>query len=218
VLLGDGESPKDRSGKRPTSRVDKLDNLCGITDVNALGRAADDVAARHGQFDARWQRVRLARDRHRRPRHAAILDAFAERAAPRAADDDPRADLKGKGVSFVEGKDGWHGKAFKKGDELDTRSASSRRRSSAASAPAPDLIRSPQPTSPSAGTAKRAAAPDYKLGDRSRRAKRSATRSPSWHADPRVVALDADVKNSTFSERFEKVRRIASTRTSSPSR
>jgi transketolase len=27
--------------------------------------------------------------------------------------------LKGKGVSFVEGKDGWHGKAFKKGEELD---------------------------------------------------------------------------------------------------
>ena len=27
--------------------------------------------------------------------------------------------IKGKGVSFVEGKDGWHGKAFKKGEELD---------------------------------------------------------------------------------------------------
>ena len=27
--------------------------------------------------------------------------------------------LKGKGVSICEGKDGWHGKAFKKGEELD---------------------------------------------------------------------------------------------------
>ena len=27
--------------------------------------------------------------------------------------------IKGKGVSFVEGKDGWHGRAFKKGEELD---------------------------------------------------------------------------------------------------
>jgi transketolase len=27
--------------------------------------------------------------------------------------------IKGKGVSFAEGKDGWHGRAFKKGDELD---------------------------------------------------------------------------------------------------
>ena len=27
--------------------------------------------------------------------------------------------LKGKGVSFVEGKDGWHGKPFKKGEEMD---------------------------------------------------------------------------------------------------
>ena len=27
--------------------------------------------------------------------------------------------LKGKGVVVVEGKDGWHGKAFKKGEETD---------------------------------------------------------------------------------------------------
>ena len=27
--------------------------------------------------------------------------------------------IKGKGVSFTEGKDGWHGKPFKKGEELD---------------------------------------------------------------------------------------------------
>ena len=34
--------------------------------------------------------------------------------------------IKGKGVSFAEGKDGWHGKAFKKGDELDSRARGAR--------------------------------------------------------------------------------------------
>src|ERR1044071_5332314 len=51
---------------------------------------------------------------------SAVLDALAE---ARATRDQPTMILartiKGKGVSFVEGKDGWHGKPFKKGEELD---------------------------------------------------------------------------------------------------
>ncbi len=50
----------------------------------------------------------------------ALLHAFA---AARAAKNNPTMILartiKGKGVSAVEGKDGWHGKAFKKGEEAD---------------------------------------------------------------------------------------------------
>src|SRR5438270_9989563 len=51
---------------------------------------------------------------------AAILDALAE--ARRTAGQPTMIlarTIKGKGVSFVEGKEGWHGKAFKKGEELD---------------------------------------------------------------------------------------------------
>ena len=51
---------------------------------------------------------------------SAILGALDEaRAHQRAADDDLARTIKGKGVSFAEGKDGWHGKALKKDDELD---------------------------------------------------------------------------------------------------
>src|SRR5204862_5387453 len=50
----------------------------------------------------------------------AILDAYAEARTVRGQPTMILArTIKGKGVSFVEGKDGWHGKAFKKGDELD---------------------------------------------------------------------------------------------------
>jgi transketolase len=50
------------------------------------------------------------------------------------------------------------------------------------------------------------AAPSYKLGDlvATREAYGTALAKLA-EADPRVVALDADVKNSTFSDRFEKV-------------
>src|SRR6478752_5788609 len=51
---------------------------------------------------------------------AAILDALGEARRTKGRPTMILArTIKGKGVSFVEGKDGWHGKAFKKGEELD---------------------------------------------------------------------------------------------------
>ena len=64
-------------------------------------------------------------------------------------------------------------------------------------------------------------APAYKMGDlvATREAWGTGARRRSAASIPRVVALDADVKNSTFSDRFEKAaRRIGSTSSSSPSR
>src|ERR1700752_2985353 len=98
-----------------------LDNLCGIIDVNGLGQS------RHTQFDhhleelaSRWNAFgwhTLTVDGHD---VAALLHAFA---AARAAKNHPTMILartiKGKGVAAVEGKDGWHGRAFKKGEEAD---------------------------------------------------------------------------------------------------
>ena len=80
--------PKDPCGKRPNvGAMDRLDNLCGITDVNGLGQSrADDVGARHGAVRAPLARVRLARDRHRRPRHRRRSSTRStKRAAPRAS-------------------------------------------------------------------------------------------------------------------------------------
>jgi transketolase len=114
---------------------------------------------------------------------------------------------KGKGVSFVEGKDGWHGKAFKKGEEMDKALAELERQFVAGAPPADPatMIRKPSAAPRPPETAKPVAPPSYKLGDQvaTREAYGSAL-AKLGEADPRVVALDADVKNSTFSERFEK--------------
>ena len=117
--------------------------------------------------------------------------------------------LKGKGVSFVEGKDGWHGKALKKGEEAD---AGDRRARGAVRAETTDAgagdseARAPPAPKAAAGLREGAA------GARLQAGRQVATREAYGTAlaelgavDARVVALDADVKNSTFSDQFEKV-------------
>jgi transketolase len=113
--------------------------------------------------------------------------------------------LKGKGVSFTEGQPGWHGKALKK-DEA-AKAIAELEQPRAADAPAPEIRRPASTGHPPAAPAdySKVPAPAYKLGDP------VATRE-AWGTalatlggvDPRVVALDADVKNSTFTDKFEK--------------
>src|SRR6266566_5064605 len=121
-LLGDGESAEGSVWEAAdVAALDGLDNLCGLTDVNALGQSRATMWQHDmEQFARRWRAFgwhAIVIDGHDLN---AILDAFAE---ARQTKGQPTMILartiKGKGVSFVEGKDGWHGKPFKKGDELD---------------------------------------------------------------------------------------------------
>src|SRR5471032_824775 len=122
VLLGDGESAEGSVWEAAdVAATDGLDNLCGITDVNALGQSRPTMWQHDmEQFARRWRDFgwhAIVIDGHEMN---AILDALAE---ARKTKGQPTMILartiKGKGVSFVEGKDGWHGRAFKKGEELD---------------------------------------------------------------------------------------------------
>src|SRR6266498_1341951 len=122
VLLGDGESAEGSVWEAANvGAIDKLDNLCAITDVNALGQSRPTMWQHDmEQFARRWRAFgwhAIVIDGHDME---AILDAYAE---ARRTSGQPTMILartiKGKGVSFVEGKEGWHGKPFKKGDELD---------------------------------------------------------------------------------------------------
>src|SRR5215471_2523568 len=122
VLLGDGESAEGSVWEAAdVAANDRLDNLCGITDVNALGQSRPTMWQHDmEQFARRWRAFgwhAIVVDGHDLD---AILAALAE---ARATKGQPTMILartiKGKGVSFVEGKDGWHGRAFKKGEELD---------------------------------------------------------------------------------------------------
>ncbi|OGX05110.1 MAG: transketolase [Nitrospirae bacterium RIFCSPLOWO2_12_FULL_63_8] len=211
VLLGDGETAEGSVWEAAdVAAMDSLDNLCGITDVNGIGQSRATMW-RHDmeQFARRWRAFGwhpIVVDGHDL---SAILDALAE---ARRTKGQPTMILartvKGKGVSFAEGKDGWHGRAFKKGEEMDRAVAELEKQFVPAPSGVPSLVsRIPKPASPREVAApKPVAPPAYTLGDlvATREAYGTAI-AKLGTADSRVVALDADVKNSTFSDRFEKV-------------
>ena len=207
VLIGDGESAEGSVWEAAEVASNyRLDNLCGITDVNRLGQSRETQIG-HGveAFAARWRAFgwhAIVVDGHDLE---ALLRAYAE---ARRTKDRPTMivakTLKGKGVSFIEDKDGWHGKALKKGEELDRAVAELERqivpgvrapaipKPAASDRPAPRFDASSLPP------------PAYTRGDSVATREAYGTALAALGADPRVVALDADVKNSTFSERFEK--------------
>src|SRR5207249_2435470 len=122
VLVGDGESAEGSVWEAAdVAAFDKIDSLCGITDVNALGQSGptqwqhdlEAIAARWRAFG--WHTTLV--DGHDLP---AILGALDEARTTKGRPTMILArTLKGKGISFIEGKGGWHGKAVKKGEELD---------------------------------------------------------------------------------------------------
>ena len=210
-LIGDGETAEGSVWEAAdVAAMDGLDNLCGITDVNALGQSRPTMWQHDmEQFAARWRAFgwhAIVIDGHDMN---AILDAYAEARATRGRPSMIVArTIKGKGVSFTEGKDGWHGKPLKTGEELDRALAELEKQF----VPAPASVNLPQqvarpPARPAAPPApKPVAPPAYKAGEQvaTREAYGTAI-AKLGEADARIVALDADVKNSTFSDKFEKV-------------
>src|SRR5439155_23370289 len=149
---------------------ERLDNLCGITDANALGQSGPTMW-RHDmdQFAQRWRAFgwhAIVVDGHDM---GAILDAYAEarRTTGRPTMILART-IKGKGVSFVEGKEGWHGKPFKKGEELDRALAELEKQfvpvPAGGSADAAALIRKPASPGPVVASPKPLAPPAYTIG------------------------------------------------------
>jgi transketolase len=208
-LLGDGESAEGSVWEAAdVAAIDGLDNLCAMTDVNALGQSRPTMWQHDlDQFARRWTAFgwhAIVIDGHDL---GAIVDAFAE---ARATAGKPTMILartiKGKGVSFAEGLPGWHGRAFKKGEEMDRALAELEGRF----VPAPadvDLARQiPKPAGPAEPPpAKTVAAPAYTIGEEvATREAYGVGLTKLGEADSRVVALDADVKNSSFSDKFEK--------------
>jgi transketolase len=211
VLLGDGESAEGSVWEAADVAVmDKLDNLCGITDVNALGQSRPTMWQHDmEEFARRWRAFgwhAIVVDGHDLD---ALLDALAEARVTRGRPTMILArTIKGKGVSFVEGKEGWHGKTFKKGEELD-RALAELETQFVPDPPGIDIVREiakPPARSRPAEAVKSPAPPAYKMGEElATREAYGIALAKLAEADPRVVALDADVKNSTFSDKFEKV-------------
>jgi transketolase len=209
VLLGDGESAEGSVWEAAeVAATQGIDNLCAITDVNGLGQSRPTQWDHH--LDAFVRRYTAF------GWHAIAIDGHDIAAILRALDD-ARATkgrptmivagtLKGKGVTLFEGKEGWHGKALKKGPEMDAAIAELVAQYVKTSDPAPVI---PKPATrrdegPLPDFVKAMPAPAYKLGDlvATREAYGQALRALGA-IDRRIVALDADVKNSTYSEKFE---------------
>jgi transketolase len=212
VLLGDGESAEGSVWEAAdVAERYELSNLCAITDVNGFGQSRETPLGHDmDAYARRWEAFgwhALVVDGHDIP---ALLDAF-ERA--RNATDRPTMILartiKGKGISFAEGLNGWHGRPLKR-DEA-ARAVADLEAQFLPEGGGADVVPPaipPPPRTAAREVAKRAepAPPTAKLGDViATREAYGAALVKLGESDPRVVALDADVGNSTFSEQFERV-------------
>ncbi len=212
VLLGDGETAEGSVWEAAEAAAfHTLDNLVGITDVNRLGQSRPTMWQHDMEaYASKWRAFgwhAIVVDGHD---INALLDAYAE---ARTITGRPTMILartfKGHGIPAIEDKDAWHGKPLKKGEEADAavRALEAQYEPVAADAVQQLLAAIPKPAGPSTSPASRpdVPPPPYKLGDS------VATREAYGSAlarlgalDARIVVLDADVGNSTFSEKFEK--------------
>ena len=208
ALLGDGESAEGSVWEAAASAAHfGLDSLCAITDVNGLGQSQatqyghdlDPLAARWRAFG--WHAIVV--DGHNLAQVIAALEE-ARRTSGRPTMILART-LKGKGVSFFEGKEGWHGKPLKKGEETD-RAITELEAQLIADADATPTPRRPAGLRPPAEMVPPLnVSPSYALGDSIATREAFGTGLVKLgQQDGRVVALDADVKNSTFSDKFER--------------
>jgi transketolase len=211
ALLGDGESAEGSVWEAAEAAAhDGLDSLCGITDVNGLGQSGPSIWNHDMEaYAAKWRAFgwhALVVDGHD---ITALTDAFEQ---ARGTSGRPTMilarTLKGKGIPIAEGKGGWHGKAFKKGPELDgvLKDLESQMLPEEEPARPPDGPRTKRDMSRPATPPKKGTVgtPAYKMGDTvATREAYGTALAKLGDGDDRIVALDGDVKNSTFSEKFE---------------
>ena len=209
VILGDGEMAEGSVWEAAQSgQFHALDSLCAIIDLNGLGQSretqfghdTETVAARWRAFG--WHAIVV--DGHD---IEAVQRAFAE---ARATTGKPSVlvarTLKGKGMSLMEGKSGWHGKPLSP-EQADAAVAELEGQLLPEQGAGRPVIPMPsgviaRPDPASAGAVE---PPAYAKGDLVATREAFGTGlARLGAADARVVALDADVKNSTFSDRFEK--------------
>lgn len=202
VLLGDSEMAEGSQWEAmEIAAYYKLDNLVAILDVNRLGQRGETMyghdlsiykkkAAAFG-----WEPIVI--DGHHMPQ---ILTAYGQASQVK---DRPvmiiAKTLKGKGVSFIEDKDGWHGKPLKK-EEL----AKALQELGAVDKTQQGRIAKPADAAPTAQIRGKAepVSIDPAKPVSTRRAYGTALER-IFPRFPDMVVLDAEVSNSTFSEIFK---------------
>lgn len=205
VLVGDGESAEGSIWEAAALAGHYgLDGLVAIFDINRLGQSqatmlGHDLDAYRRRLSAFGWRVITIDGHDMRQVTSALRRARRGRGRPTAI---LARTLKGKGIPGIEDQDGWHGKPLKEAEaaqaiarleaQLNGAEPPRLRRPRRAGAP-PEEPRELQPLPSSS----------YKVGEE------VATRVAYGEAlarlgklNPAVVALDGDVKNSTYAEKF----------------
>jgi transketolase len=187
------------------ARHHQLDNLCAIVDVNRLGQS-DPTMLQHNMeaYRSRWSGFGW---------HAIVVDGHDLSALLAAFDEASRVKgkptallaktFKGRGISFMENHPNWHGKPVPKGEETQKAIDELTKQLK----PSSVTVHVKKPTAPAANSFAATPLPPspYKPGDS------AATREAFGVAlealgavNPLVVGLDADVKNSTYTDKFGK--------------
>uniref|UniRef100_A0A7M4FPB8 transketolase n=1 Tax=Crocodylus porosus TaxID=8502 RepID=A0A7M4FPB8_CROPO len=202
-LLGDGEVSEGSVWEAMAfAGFYKLDNLVAIFDINRLGQSDPAPLQHHVEiYQKRCEAFGW---------HAIIVDGHSVEELCKAfgqAKHQPTAIIaktyKGRGISGIEDKENWHGKPLPKNmaeqviQELEDKIQIKKKLS-------PALPEEDVPIT-SIKNVKMPSPPSYKVGEK------MATRKAYGYAlvklgqaSDRVIALDGDTKNSTFSELFKK--------------
>jgi transketolase len=202
VLLGDSEMAEGSVWEALEIAAHyKLNNLVGVLDVNRLGQRGEtmyghDLAVYRNRIAAfGWETIVI--DGHHLPQ---IRTDFEQ--AARSLDKPVMIiakTLKGKGVSFIEDRNGWHGKALKK-DELARalEELGPIDRDLRGTIPLPENVRpdalSPVKAEAAAYPADKPAATRHAYG---------TALSRLYRQYPEMVVLDGEVSNSTYAEIFK---------------
>ena len=179
-----------------------LDNLIVILDTNRLGQRGETMvgwnmevyAARARAFG--WRTIET--DGH----DVETIDRAYQEATSGAGSGQPvviiARTVKGKGVSFIEDKNGWHGKALSKDEAARALAELGERPRITVTVAAPDDQR-PQPLP----APRPVELPRYEVGGSvATREAYGDTLRALGDARPDVVVLDGEVNNSTYAEKF----------------
>jgi transketolase len=202
--MGDGEIAEGAVWEAASlAGIYKLNNLIAIVDANRLGQSeatafGHDIGVYAKRFDAFGWRVETI-DGH-------DIEEIIEVLGGIGLDDKPLVIIaktyKGAGVSFLQDKDGWHGKPLNKEEAVQAIAELSPSAKSGLGVPipAPSPLPAPNLTAPASYPAI-----SYKLGNliATREAYGTAL-VRLGDADPRINAFDGDTKNSTFADKFFK--------------
>src|SRR5436190_13316679 len=203
VLLGDSEIAEGSIWEAfDHASYYKLDNLVAILDVNRLGQRGETMHGWNTTLYAEravafgWNAIVI--DGHN---YDEINQAFAKASQP---DGKPTViiakTIKGKGVSFLENVNGWHGKALNKQQEEQALNELHAVRSQTFPVQKPENL---QPAPEAAKQKLELPRYDGKEAVATRKAYGDALKALGA-ANPDVIALDGEVSNSTYAEEFAK--------------